>query len=91
MDKDVNFDEIDKLTEGFTGADIYEICQDATYEPIRKKLKEDKEFFSKEYSKNIELIINNEDIIKAIKNKNKSIRKEELYQFKNFKKEYEEY
>ena len=91
LDKDINFDEIDKLTEGFTGADIYEIYQDATYEPIRKKLKEDKEFFSKEYSKNIELIINNEDIIKAIKNKNKSIRKEELYQFKNFKKEYEEY
>ena len=29
LDKNVNFDEMDRLTEGYTGADIYTICQSA--------------------------------------------------------------
>ena len=36
LDKNVNFDEMDKLTEGFTGADICTIYKDVMFEPIRK-------------------------------------------------------
>ena len=44
LDKDVNFDKMDILTEGFTGADIYSLCQDAMYESIKRNLKEDRNF-----------------------------------------------
>jgi len=89
LDKNVNFDKIDKLTEGFTGADIYSICQDAMYEPIKRKLEEDINFLEKESSKNVDLIITMEDINKAIKNGIKTVRKKDLDEFKNFEKKYE--
>jgi len=89
LDKNVNFDIIDKLTEGFTGADIYSICQDAMYEPIKRKLEEDINFLEKESSKNVDLIITMEDINKAIKNGIKTVRKKDLDEFKNFEKKYE--
>ena len=88
LDKDVNFDKLDILTEGFTGADIYSICQDAEYESIKRNLKKDKDFFEKESSKNVDLIITMEDISKAIKNGNKTIREKDLDEFKNFEKKY---
>ena len=87
IDNNVNFDELAKLTEGYTNADIYNLCQDATYEPVRKKVKEDKNFCNKE-SLNIELIVNMEDIIKAIKNQNKTKKEEDFDKFEKFTKEY---
>ena len=89
LDKNVNFDIIDKLIEGFTGADIYSICQDAMYEPIKRKLEEDINFLEKESSKNVDLIITMEDINKAIKNGIKTVKKKDLDEFKNFEKKYE--
>ena len=89
LDKNANFDEMDRQTEGFTGADIYSICQDSMCESIKRKLKEDKDFLEKKSSKNIDLIITKEDINKAIKNGIKSIREKDLDEFKNFKKNME--
>ena len=88
LDKDVNFDRMDILTEGFTGADIYSICQDAMCESIKRNLKEERDFLEKESSKNVDLTITMEDISKAIKNGNKSIREKDLDEFKNFEKKY---
>ena len=87
IDDNVNFDELAKLTEGYTNADIYTLSQDAIYEPIRKKVKEDKNFCNKKSLK-IELIVNMEDIIKAIKNQNKTMSQEDFDKFENFTKEY---
>ena len=88
LDRKVNFDKIDKMTEGFTGADIYNICQDAMYESIKRKLTEDMNFLEKGPSKNDDLIITMEDIRKAIKNGKKSIGEKDLDEFKNLKKKY---
>ena len=88
LDGNVNFDKMDRLTEGFTGADIYSICQDAMYESMKRKLIEDKDFLENENSKNVDLIVTMEDICKAIKNQNKTIREKDLDEFKNFEKKY---
>ena len=88
LDKNVNLDEIDKMTEGFTGADIYGICQSAMYEALKKKIKEDKDFLEKEFSKNNDLIITMEDISNAIKNGIKSMGQKDLDEFINFEKKY---
>ena len=88
LDKKVNFDKMDKMTEGFTGADIYSICQDAIYESIKRKLKEDMNFFEKGPSTIDNLIITMKDISKAIKNGIKTIKEKDLDEFKNFEKKY---
>ena len=88
LDGNVNFDKMDRLTEGFTGADIYSICKDAMYESMKRKLIEDKDFFENENSKNVDLIVTMEDICKAIKNGNKTISEKDLDEFKNFEKKY---
>ena len=76
------------MTECFTGADIYGICQDAMIKSINRKIKEDMNFLEKESSKNVDLIITMEDISNAIKNGNKSIRENDLDEFKNFESKY---
>lgn len=88
LDKSVNLDEIDKMAEGFTGSDIYEICQSAMMENIKKKIKEDKDFFEKESSKNTDLILTMEDISNAIKNGIKSMRQKDIDEYKDFEKKY---
>ena len=88
LDNNVNLDEIDRLSEGFTGADIYGICQSAMYEVIKRKMKEDKDFLEKKSDKNADLIMTMEDFCNAIKNGNKSMKKKDIEEFKNFEKKY---
>ena len=76
----VNSHELAKLTDGYTNADIYNICQDAQYEPIRKKLKK-----GEKLSNEIDLEVKMEDIIEAIKNQNKTMRHEDFDKFEKFK------
>ena len=89
LDKNVNLDEIDRMTEGYTGSDIYAMCQSAMYEALKRKIKDDKDFLEKESSKNFDLILSMDDIINAIKNGNKTMSKKDLDEYKNFEKKYE--
>jgi SpoVK/Ycf46/Vps4 family AAA+-type ATPase len=39
MDETVDLDFIIKKTEGYSGADITNVCREAAYMPMRRKLK----------------------------------------------------
>jgi katanin p60 ATPase-containing subunit A1 len=39
MDESVDLDVIIKKTEGYSGADITNVCREAAYMPMRRKLK----------------------------------------------------
>ena len=88
IDINVDFNELAKLTEGYTNSDIMSICQDAVFEPIRKKIKGETNFVDKESLKTMELTVMMEDIIKAIKNIIKSMSQEDYEKFETFKNEY---
>jgi katanin p60 ATPase-containing subunit A1 len=38
LDPSINFDELVKRTEGYSGADISNVCREAALMPMRKKL-----------------------------------------------------
>lgn len=40
MAEDLNFDFVVDRTEGFSGADITNVCREAAYMPMRRKLKQ---------------------------------------------------
>jgi SpoVK/Ycf46/Vps4 family AAA+-type ATPase len=40
MKEDIDLDYIVKKTEGFSGADITNVCREAAYQPMRRMLKE---------------------------------------------------
>jgi katanin p60 ATPase-containing subunit A1 len=40
LDGDVDFEQIVSRTDGFSGADITNVCREAAYMPMRRKLKE---------------------------------------------------
>lgn len=40
LSNDVDFEEIVSKTEGYSGADITNVCREAAYMPMRRKLKE---------------------------------------------------
>lgn len=39
MDENLNLDFVVQKTEGFSGADITNVCREAAYMPMRRKLK----------------------------------------------------
>ncbi len=42
MSEDINFDVLTKKTKEYSGADISNVCRDATMMPLRKRLIEGK-------------------------------------------------
>ena len=40
MDEDLDLDFVVSRTEGFSGADITNVCREAAYMPMRRKLKQ---------------------------------------------------
>ncbi|ONK79906.1 uncharacterized protein A4U43_C01F11610 [Asparagus officinalis] len=42
IEEDIDYDHIARLCEGFTGSDIFELCKQAAYFPVRELLEEEK-------------------------------------------------
>ena len=38
MGEDINFEKMVKMTDGYSGADIANVCRDAAMMPLRKKI-----------------------------------------------------
>lgn len=92
-EKNINFDELAEITEGYNGSDIYNLCKESTFVSLRKiihyykenKLKINKEMFKKEKIKNIlKAPITYEDMLLAFKKSKKSVSKESIEQYEQF-------
>jgi len=42
IEEDIDYDNIARLCEGFTGSDIFELCKQAAYFPVRELLDDEK-------------------------------------------------
>ena len=78
LDCNINYDELVKRTDGYSGADIANVCREAAFMPMRRNVAQksgkiedlvsDKEFLEK-----LEVGIKMEDLIQAVKNISKSV------------------
>lgn len=66
-------------TEGFSGADITNVCREAAYMPMRRRLKKAGGFKNiediKKFEEEVNVPLSKEDFLEALKNVNKSVGK----------------
>ena len=84
---DEQLDSVSILTEGYSGSDIYNLIQEALFEPLRKNKKIP--CSKKEEGEIVESIrISYEDIASALENIKLSVRKDYLKRYNNFTEEF---
>ena len=95
VSKDVNFDELVKLTEGYSGADIANVCRDAAMMQMRRKLEKANGAFdlmslvnNKEFQQELDAPVTQKDIKDAIKNTSRSVGKDDLKRYVDWTKEF---
>ena len=90
--EDVNMDDIVRKTKGFSGADITNVCREAAYMPMRKKLKEGGGFNNidnmADFEKEVSVPLTMDDFREALKNVNKSVGEEDLVKYEKWMKEF---
>lgn len=93
--KDVNFDELVKLTEGYSGADISNVCREAALMPMRRKLTKANGTFDlmdivqdKQFQQELEAPVTQIDLKQSIKNISKSVSQNDLKRYQDWTKEF---
>lgn len=74
--EEVNFDKLCKMTKGYSGADISNVCRDAAMMPMRRKLAEGHLNFDEIANINtddLDVPISQKDFLEALKNIQKSV------------------
>ncbi len=95
VNDDINWGEIIRSTEGYSGADIANVCREAALMQMRKRLLNNTsgDIFSlvnnPEFKSTLEAPISQEDLILAIKNISKSVSKSDLEKYINWSKEFQ--
>ena len=82
---DEQLDSLTKLTEGYSGSDIYNLIQEALFEPLRKNKSDP--CSKKEEGEIVEGCISYEDIVRALEIMKPSISKNYLKKFNDFTEE----
>jgi SpoVK/Ycf46/Vps4 family AAA+-type ATPase len=92
IDKDVDIGEIVKETEGYSGADIANLCREAAYMPMRRKLKKEGGLGNKladgkwkeEFEKEVNVPLNMNDFKEALKTTKPSVGKGDLKHYEEW-------
>ena len=79
----MNFDELVKITAGYSGADIANVCRDAAMMPLRKKIAEGGIDITKikEQQHEINVPLTMQDFLDATKNVQRSVNQAQLDQY----------
>lgn len=94
--EDVDFEELVKKTDGYSGNDIAGLCRDAAFEPMRKRLLKEGGYKALAAGGDItslqqqmgDVPINREDFETAYKKSSKTVGKEDLKRLEEFMQEY---
>ena len=83
LSEDIDWSQLVKVTEGYSGADISNVCRDAAMVPLRKKLQS--ETFDiqniQKIQDEIDIPLTMADFLEAIKNIQKSVSKDQLQSY----------
>ena len=91
---DVNFDELIKATDGYSGADIANVCREAAFMPMRKNWEMNKGMKLEDivkntnFKENLNVAIMMNDFLQALKNISKSVSNNDLKEYDNWTKEF---
>ena len=91
---DVNFDELVKQTDGYSGADIANVCREAAFMPMRKNWEMNKGMKLEDivkntnFKENLNVAIMMNDFLQALKNISKSVSNNDLKEYDNWTKEF---
>jgi katanin p60 ATPase-containing subunit A1 len=91
--KELDYEKLIKLTEGYSGADIANVCREAALMPMRKKLLGTgvdmlQLISNPEFRQEIEAPIAQEELIEAIKNISKSVSNLDLQAYEKWTNEF---
>ena len=83
MADDINYDRLIEITEGYSGADLANVCRDAAMMPLRKKIASGSVDILKirEVQNEINVALTMEDFVEAIKNVSKSVSQGQLDEY----------
>jgi len=82
LDSDVKVDKLVKMTNGYSGADISNVCREAAMMPMRKELAKGKSIMEIQAMKEMAQIpLSMEDFEGAIKNISKSVSQSQLAEY----------
>ena len=97
VEKNVNFDELVKITDGYSGADIANVCREAALMNMRRKImnvNKDGNFDvmkmieDVKFQNDIDAPITMKDMVAAVKNISKSVSKNDLKKYEEWTKEF---
>ena len=84
---DEQFNSLSELTEGYSGSDVYNLIQEALYEPLRKN--QSAPCSKKEEGKIVETnSVSYEDLMSSLEKMKKSVTNENLKRFNDFTEEF---
>lgn len=88
MEEDIDWNKLNKITDGYSGADIACVCREAAMMPMRKKLLAGKFDLSKISSmqEEIDVPLTMQDFNDAIKNTQRSVSHDQLKQYEEWMK-----
>lgn len=90
---DINWDKIIKNTEGYSGADIANVCREAALMQMRRRLLNRSgdimDIISKpNFEQEIQAPISEEDLLESLNNISKSVSKKDLDEYESWTKEF---
>lgn len=93
IDENISFEKLVSLTENYSGADISNVCREASLMNMRRKLfsnnmKIEELVKESEFIKDIKAPISENDLLDAIKNVSKSVSNEDLKAFEDWSVEF---
>ena len=90
VENDIDWSYIVKMTEGFSGADMSNICREAAMMPLRRRLKSSGIDVDRieELKKEIDVPVSMQDFKQALKNTQKSVSQANLEFYANWMKQF---
>lgn len=93
LENDINWEEILKITEGYSGSDIANVCREASFMGMRRRLLNNTTDIVNlvkidNFKDQIETPISQNDLVESIKNISKSVASGDLEKYVKWSKEF---